>query len=45
MLNLQHAVEAAIDIAMFVVSKEKLGLPQNSNDAAQQAIYYIFSVG
>lgn len=29
-LNLQRAVEASIDIAMFVVSAEKLGLPQSS---------------
>ncbi len=32
-LNLQRAVEATIDIAMFVVSAEKLGLPQSSRDS------------
>lgn len=32
-LNLQRACQAAIDIAMYVVSVEKLGLPHSSKDA------------
>jgi uncharacterized protein YutE (UPF0331/DUF86 family) len=32
-LNIQRAVEACIDISMHVVSKKKLGIPQNSRDA------------
>lgn len=32
-LNIQRAVEATIDIAMFIVSDKKLGIPQNSRDA------------
>ncbi|WP_434284290.1 type VII toxin-antitoxin system HepT family RNase toxin [Clostridium botulinum] len=32
-LNIQRAVEACIDISMYIVSKEKLGIPQNSRDA------------
>ncbi len=32
-LNIQRACEAAIDLAMHVVSEEKLGLPQTSRDA------------
>ena len=32
-LNLQRAVEATIDIAMYLVSIKKLGIPQNSRDA------------
>ena len=32
-LNIQRAVEATIDIAMYLVSTEKLGIPQNSRDA------------
>lgn len=32
-LNLQRACEAAIDLAMYVVSKRRLGLPQSSRDA------------
>lgn len=32
-LNLQRAIEAAIDIAMHLVSERKLGLPQSSRDA------------
>lgn len=32
-LNIQRAVEACIDISMHVVSKRKLGIPQNSRDA------------
>ncbi|MZQ75499.1 MAG: DUF86 domain-containing protein [Peptoclostridium sp.] len=32
-LNIQRAIEAIIDIAMYVVSEKKLGIPQNSRDA------------
>jgi uncharacterized protein YutE (UPF0331/DUF86 family) len=32
-LNLQRACEAAIDLAMHLVSENKLGIPQNSRDA------------
>lgn len=32
-LNIQRAVEATIDIAMYIVSAKKLGIPQNSRDA------------
>lgn len=32
-LNIQRAVEASIDIAMYFVSVNKLGIPQNSRDA------------
>ncbi|HBE81115.1 MAG TPA: hypothetical protein DDW65_25495 [Firmicutes bacterium] len=32
-LNLQRACEAAIDLAMHLVSERKLGIPQNSRDA------------
>lgn len=32
-LNIQRAVEAIIDIAMYIVSERKLGIPQNSRDA------------
>lgn len=32
-LNIQRAVEACIDIAMYIVSAKKLGIPQNSRDA------------
>lgn len=32
-LNIQRAVEATIDIAMYLVSEKKLGIPQNSRDA------------
>ncbi|WP_094549322.1 type VII toxin-antitoxin system HepT family RNase toxin [Petroclostridium xylanilyticum] len=32
-LNIQRACEAAIDIAMHIVSEKALGLPQNSRDA------------
>jgi uncharacterized protein YutE (UPF0331/DUF86 family) len=31
--NLQRACEAAIDLAMHLVSENKLGIPQNSRDA------------
>lgn len=32
-LNLQRAIEATIDLAMHIVSRKKLGIPQNSGDA------------
>lgn len=32
-LNIQRAVEACIDISMYIVSERKLGIPQNSRDA------------
>lgn len=32
-LNLQRACEAVLDLAMYVVSVRKLGLPQNKRDA------------
>lgn len=32
-LNLQRACEAAIDLAMHIVSEKRLGIPQNSRDA------------
>lgn len=32
-LNIQRACEASIDLAMHIVSEEKLGIPQNSRDA------------
>ncbi len=32
-LNIQRAVEATIDIAMYIVSVKKLGIPKNSRDA------------
>lgn len=32
-LNLQRACEAAIDLAMHIVSENNLGIPQNSRDA------------
>lgn len=32
-LNLQRACEASIDIAMHLVSEQKLGVPQSSRDA------------
>lgn len=32
-LNIQRACEAAIDLAMHLVSEKKLGIPQNSRDA------------
>jgi len=32
-LNIQRACEAAIDIAMHIVSENRLGIPQNSRDA------------
>ncbi len=32
-LNLQRAIEASIDMAMHVVSEQRLGIPQNSRDA------------
>jgi len=32
-LNIQRACEAAIDLAMHIVSEKKLGIPQNSRDS------------
>ena len=32
-LNIQRAVEACIDLAMHIVAKKALGIPQNSRDA------------
>jgi uncharacterized protein YutE (UPF0331/DUF86 family) len=32
-LNIQRACEAAIDLAMHIVKKERLGVPQESRDA------------
>jgi uncharacterized protein YutE (UPF0331/DUF86 family) len=32
-LNLQRACEASIDLAMHMISKNKLGIPQSSRDA------------
>jgi uncharacterized protein YutE (UPF0331/DUF86 family) len=32
-LNIQRACEASIDLAMHIVSEERLGLPQTSRDA------------
>lgn len=32
-LNLQRACEAVLDLAMYVVSSRKLGLPQNKKEA------------
>lgn len=32
-LNLQRACEAVLDLAMYVVSNRKLGLPQNKREA------------
>lgn len=32
-LNLQRAAQACIDLAMYVVRRERLGLPQQSRDA------------
>lgn len=32
-LNLQRACETAIDLAMYVVSQRKIGVPQDSRDA------------
>ncbi|MBK9307541.1 MAG: DUF86 domain-containing protein [Nitrospira sp.] len=32
-LNLQRACETSIDLAMYVVSQRKLGVPQDSRDA------------
>ncbi len=33
MLNIQRACEASIDLAMHIISRRKLGIPQNSRDA------------
>lgn len=32
-LNIQRAVEATIDIGMYLISVKRLGIPQNSRDA------------
>jgi len=32
-LNIQRACEAAIDLAMHIVSEKNLGIPQNSRDS------------
>jgi uncharacterized protein YutE (UPF0331/DUF86 family) len=32
-LNLQRACETSIDLAMYVISRRRLGLPQDSRDA------------
>jgi uncharacterized protein YutE (UPF0331/DUF86 family) len=32
-LNLQRACETSIDLAMYVISRRRLGLPQESRDA------------
>lgn len=32
-LNIQRACEASIDLAMHIISEERLGLPQTSRDA------------
>lgn len=32
-LNIQRACEASIDLAMYVISEKKLGIPQSSRDA------------
>lgn len=32
-LNIQRACEAAIDLAMHIVSEKRLGVPQNSRDS------------
>lgn len=37
-LNIQRACEAAIDLAMHIVSEKKLGIPQNSRDAFEVLI-------
>jgi uncharacterized protein YutE (UPF0331/DUF86 family) len=37
-LNLQRACEAAIDLAMHLVRKHRLGIPQDSRDAYQLLI-------
>lgn len=38
-LNIQRAVEATIDIAMYIVSAKKLGIPKNSRDAFEVLEY------
>ena len=35
MLNLQRACEAVIDVAMYVVSNRKLGVPQTKKEAIE----------
>ncbi|WP_058485656.1 type VII toxin-antitoxin system HepT family RNase toxin [Defluviitalea phaphyphila] len=39
-LNIQRAIEATIDIAMYIVSVKKLGIPQNSRDAFEVINHY-----
>jgi uncharacterized protein YutE (UPF0331/DUF86 family) len=39
-LNIQRAVEATIDIAMYIVSQQKLGIPQSSRDAFEVLNHY-----
>lgn len=38
-LNIQRAVEATIDISMYIVSAKKLGIPKNSRDAFEVLAY------
>lgn len=38
-LNIQRAVEATIDIAMYIVAAKKLGIPKNSRDAFEVLEY------
>jgi len=39
-LNIQRAVEATIDIAMYIVSTKKLGIPKNSRDAFEVLMHH-----
>lgn len=39
-LNIQRACEAAIDLAMHIVSVRRLGIPQNSRDAFEVLLKY-----
>lgn len=41
-LNIQRSCEAAIDLAMHIVSEKKLGIPQNSRDAFEVLNKYNF---
>ena len=45
-LNLQRACEATTDIAMYIVSVKKLGIPKNSRDGFEvlflNGIIYLF---
>jgi len=38
-LNIQRAVEATIDIAMYIISDKKLGIPKSSRDAFEVLAY------